>query len=202
MSPGTDKQRALALARELGTVTTRQIVEAGIHSQVLTRLVREGSLERVSRGNYRHPSVAVTEHHGLVLAATAVPKGIVCLLSALGFHEIGTQVPSEVWLALDRRARRPVVSYPPLRIVRFSGEALSEGVEPHRLEGVDVRITSVAKTIADLFKYRNKIGLDVALEALREGWRERRFSIDELDRAARACRVERVMRPYVEGVIS
>lgn len=202
MGPRTDKQRVLALARERGTVTTRQIVEAGIHSQVLTRLVREGSLERVSRGNYRHPSVPVTEHHGLVLAATAVPKGIVCLLSALSFHEIGTQVPSEVWLALDRRARRPVVSYPPLRIVRFSGEALREGVETHRIEGVDVRITSVAKTIADLFKYRNKIGLDVALEALREGWRERRFTIDELDRAARACRVERVMRPYVEGVIS
>lgn len=202
MSSGTDRQRALALARERGTVTTREIVEAGIHSQVLTRLVREGSLERVSRGNYRHPSVPVTEHHGLVLAATAVPKGIVCLLSALSFHEIGTQVPSEVWLALDRRARRPVVNYPPLRIVRFSGEALREGVGIHRIEGIDVRITSVAKTVADLFKYRNKIGLDVALEALREGWRERRFTIDELDRAARACRVERVMRPYVEGVIT
>lgn len=202
MNSGTDKQRTLALARERGTVTTREIVEEGIHSQVLTRLVREGSLERVSRGNYRHPSFPVTEHHGLVLAATAVPKGIVCLLSALSFHEIGTQMPSEVWLALDRRARRPVVSYPPLRIVRFSGEALSEGVERHRIEGVDVRITSVAKTIADLFKYRNKIGLEVALEALSEGWRERRFTIDELDRAARACRVERVMRPYVEGVIS
>lgn len=103
---------------------------------------------------------------------------------------------------LCHRARRPVVSYPLLRIVRFSGEALKEGVEPHRIEGVDVRITSVAKTIADQFKYRNKIGLDVALEALREGWRERQFTIDELDRAARSCRVERVMRPYVEGVIS
>lgn len=202
MSAETDRQRVLTLARERGVVTTREVVQAGVHSQTLTRLVREGSLERVSWGNYRHPSVPVTEHHGLVLAATAVPKGIVCLLSALSFHEIGTQVPSEVWLALDRRARRPVVSYPPLRIVRFSGEALRVGIGTHRIEGVDVRITSVAKTVADLFKYRNKIGLDVALEGLREGWRERRFTIDELDRAARACRVERVMRPYVEGVIS
>lgn len=204
MSPETDRQRVLALARESGILTTREVVEAGIHSQTLTRLVREGEgeLERVSRGSYRLPSAPVTEHHGLVLAAISVPRGIVCLLSALSFHELGTQVPSEIWLALDRRARRPVVSYPPLRIVRFSGEALRQGVDTHRIEGVDVRITSVAKTIADLFKYRNKIGLDVALEALREGWRERRFTIEELDRAARACRVEGVMRPYVEGVLA
>lgn len=202
MQPETHKQRALALARERGTITTRDLVEAGIHRQTLTRLVREGELERISRGSYRLPSASVTEYHGLVLAALSVPKGIVCLLSALSFHDLGTQVPSEVWLAVDRRARRPVVSYPPLRIVRFSGDSLKEGVETHRIEGVDVRITSVAKTIADLFKYRNKIGLDVALEALREGWRDRRFTIEELDRVARVCRVQSVMRPYVEGIVS
>lgn len=125
-----------------------------------------------------------------------------CLLSALAFHEVGTQLPSEVWLAIDRRARRPVVRFPPLRIVRFTGEALTEGIETHRIEGVDVRITSVARTVADLFKYRNKIGLEVALEALREGWRDRLFTMGELDRAARVCRVARVMRPYVEGIVS
>jgi predicted transcriptional regulator of viral defense system len=202
MSGKTDRQRVLELAGERGTLTTRKVVDAGIHTEALTRLVREGELERVTRGTYRLPTAPVTEHHGLALAAAAVPRGIVCLLSALTFHEIGTQMPSEVWLALDRRARRPAVSYPPLRIVRFTGAALTEGVETHRIEGIEVRITSAAKTVADLFKYRNKIGLDVALEALREGWRDRRFTIEELDRAARACRVEAVMRPYVEGVLS
>ena len=202
MSGNTDRQRVLELAREHGTLTTRKVVDAGIHTEALTRLVREGELERVTRGSYRLPTAPVTEHHGLALAAAAVPRGLVCLLSALTFHEIGTQMPSEVWLALDRRARRPAVSYPPLRIVRFTGAALTEGVETHRIEGIEVRITSAAKTVADLFKYRNKIGLDVALEALREGWRDRRFTIEELDRAARACRVEAVMRPYVEGVLS
>lgn len=202
MSARTDRLRVLALAGERGILTTRDVVEAGIHRQTLTRLVREGELERVSRGRYRLASTPVTEHHGLALAAAATPRGIVCLLSALTFHELGTQVPSEVWLALDRQARRPAVSYPPLRVVRFSGDALTEGVEVHRIEGVEVRVTSVAKTIADLFKYRNKIGLDVALEALREGWRERRFTIEDLDRAARACRVEAVLRPYVEGVVT
>jgi len=202
MSGKTDRQRVLELARGRGTLTTRKVVDAGIHTEALTRLVREGELERVTRGSYRLPTAPVTEHHGLALAAAAVPRGIVCLLSALTFHEIGTQMPSEVWLALDRRARRPAVSYPPLRIVRFTGAALTEGVETHRIEGIEVRITSAAKTVADLFKYRNKIGLDVALEALREGWRDRRFTIEELDRAARACRVEAVMRPYVEGVLS
>lgn len=183
-------------------LTRRDIVRAGIHTQTLTRLVREGALERVGRGTYRLPGAPITRHHGLALAAAAVPRGMVCLLSALLFHDIGTQLPWQVWLAIDRRARRPVVEYPPLRLVRFSGEALTEGVETHRLEGVDVRVTSPARTVADAFKYRNKVGLDVAIEALREGWRDRRFTVEELERAARVCRVERVMRPYVETVLA
>jgi len=202
MDARSGREQILAMARDQGTLTRRDIVRAGIHTQTLTRLVREGALERVGRGTYRLPTAPITEHHGLALAAAAVPRGIVCLLSALSFHEIGTRLPSEVWLAIDRRARRPVVDYPPLRIVHFSGEALTEGVETHCVEGVDVRVTSPARTVADLFKYRNKIGLDVAIEALREGWRDRRFTIEELDRAARVCRVERVMRPYVETVLA
>jgi predicted transcriptional regulator of viral defense system len=129
-----------------------------------------------------------------------VPKGIVCLISALNFHQIGTQLPADVWIALDRRSRRPALRYPPLHVVRFGGPALSEGIESHRIEGVRVRIYSVAKTVADVFKYRNKIGLDVALEALREAWRARRFTMDEIYRYARVCRVERVMRPYLEAL--
>jgi predicted transcriptional regulator of viral defense system len=196
----TASARALRLARRAKSVTRGDIAAAGIHTQALTRLVKNGTLERVSRGRYRLPDAPVTEHHGLALAAAAVPKGVVCLISALNFHGIGTQVPAEVWIALDRRTRRPALRYPPLRVVRFGGSALSEGIEGHSIEGVAVRVYNVAKTLADVFKYRNKIGLDVALEALREGWRDRRFKMDDIYRYARVCRVERVMRPYLESL--
>jgi predicted transcriptional regulator of viral defense system len=167
---------------------------------VLSRLVAGGELERIARGLYRLPERAVTENHGLAIAAAAVPHGVVCLLSALQYHGIGTQLPFEVWMAIDRRARRPALRYPPLRIVRYTGAALTEGAESHQVEGREVRVYNVAKTIADCFKYRNKIGLDVALEALREAWRARRFKMDELERYAAICRVQRVMRPYLEAL--
>ena len=131
-----------------------------------------------------------------------VPHGVICLLSALGFHGIGTQLPSVVWVAIERRTRRPALQVPPLMVVRFSGAAFSEGIETHRIDGEAARVYSVAKTLADLFKHRNKVGLDVALEALREAWRERMFTMEALDRAARVCRVERIMRPYVEAVVA
>jgi predicted transcriptional regulator of viral defense system len=199
--PNNERQQVLKLARRLGGVTSREVTEAGIHRQLLTRLVREGALEQVARGVYRLPDQPVSEHHGLVLAAAAVPKGIICLLSALAFHGLGTQLPSEVWLAVPRRARQPTLKYPPLRIVRFSGDAFTKGVETHQVEGRLLRVYGAAKTVADCFKYRNKIGLDVALEALREGWRERRFTLDELDRYAEICRVSGVMRPYLESLV-
>jgi predicted transcriptional regulator of viral defense system len=167
-----------------------------------SRLVRAGTLERVARGRYRLPNAPVTEHHGLAVAAAAAPKAVICLLSALSFHQIGTQLPHEVWIALDRRSRRPSLRYPRLRFVRFGGETLTAGVETHRIEGETVRVYSVAKTIADTFKYRNKIGLDVALEALREAWRAQRFTMDKMYRYARICRVERVMRPYLEALVA
>jgi predicted transcriptional regulator of viral defense system len=202
MSPLTDREQLLRLARLRGSLTTRDVVSAGIHRQILSRLVREGELERITRGQYRRSATPVTEHHGLAVAAAAVPQGVVCLLSALGFHGVGTQLPPEVWLAIDRRARRPALSYPPLRLVRFSGKALTQGIETHRVEGQTVRVYALAKTVADCFKYRNKIGLDVALEALREAWRDRRITMDEMDRYARICRVEHVMRPYVEALVA
>lgn len=202
MPRATDRERTLALARRERGVTPRELAERGIHSQVLTRLVAQGELERVARGLYRLPEQPVTENHGLALAAAAAPQGVVCLLSALQFHGIGTQLPSEVWIALDRRAWRPKSTYPPLRIVRYSGRALGAGVETHEIEGRRVKIYSAAKTVADCFKYRHKIGLDVALEALREGWRERRFTMDELGRYAAICRVERIVRPYLEALVA
>lgn len=196
------RERLEALARARGFVDRRSVAEAGIHTQTLTRLVAEGTLERVARGRYRLAAAETTEHHGLVLAAVAAPHGVVCLLSALSFHGIGTQLPAEVWFAIERGRTAPRVPGLPLRIVRYSGPAFSEGIETHRIERQAVRVYGVAKTLADLFKARNSVGLDVALEALREAWRDRRFSMSELDRAARACRVERVMRPYVEGIVA
>jgi predicted transcriptional regulator of viral defense system len=198
----SNRHKALKFARRRRGVTARDIAAAGIHRQVLTRLVAEGALERVVRGVYRLPEYAPTEHHGLVLATSAVPSATICLLSALEFHGIGTQLPSEVWIAIDRRARRPALKYPPLRVVRYTGSALTAGVKSHRIEGRTVRIYSIAKTLADCFKYRNKIGIDVVMEALREAWRTRRFTMDELDRYARICRVQRVMQPYMEALIA
>jgi predicted transcriptional regulator of viral defense system len=198
--PATDRDRTLKLARRRQGVTSREVAAAGIHRQVLSRLVAEGELERIARGLYRPPEQSISEHHGLAIAAAAVPHGVVCLLSALQFHGLGTQLPSEVWMAIDRRARRPALRYPPLRIVRYSGAALTEGVGSHVVEGRTVKVYKVAKTLADCFKYRNKIGLDVALEALREAWRGKRFTMDELDRYAAICRVQRVMRPYLEAL--
>lgn len=198
----TRAKETLKFARKRETFTAGEAAREGIHSQVLTRLVREGAIERIARGQYRLPEQPVTEHHSLAVVARAVPRGVVCLISALSFHEIGTQLPPHVWLAVDRQSRRPSMRYPALRIVKLSGKAFTEGIEMHTIEGQPVRIYSVAKTLADLFKYRNKIGLDVALEALREAWKERRFTMDEIDRYARICRVQRVMKPYLESLVA
>jgi predicted transcriptional regulator of viral defense system len=200
MPSSTDRDRTLKLARRRQGVTARELAAAGIHRQVLSRLVGSGELERVVRGVYRLPEQPLTEHHGLALAGAVVPHGVICLLSALQFHGIGTQLPSEIWIAIDRRARRPALKYPPLRVVRYSGAALTEGVESHRLEGQTVQVYNVAKTVADCFKYRNKIGLDVALEALREARRAKKASADALWRYAKINRVANVMRPYLEAV--
>lgn len=196
------KKRVLGLVRQDRILAARELGERGLHRQLLTRLTREGALVRIARGRYSLPNHPVTENHGLALAAAAVPRGVICLLSALSFHGVGTQLPADVWLAIDRRARRPALQYPRLRVVRFGGRALQEGVETHRIEGVSVRIYGVAKTLADLFKYRNKIGMDVVLEALHDAWRNRRFTMDEVDHHARVCRVERVMRPYLESLVA
>ena len=198
----TDRDRLLKLARERAVITAAGVARAGIHSQQITRLVAGGVLERISRGQYRLAERPVTEHHGLVVAARAVPNGVICLLSALDFHAIGTQLPPEVWVAIERGTRAPPARQLPLAIVRFSGNAFTEGIEIYRIEGERVRVYSVAKTLADLFKHRHKVGLEVALEALREAWLDRRFTMEALDRAAQVCRVERVMRPYVEAMVS
>ena len=128
-------------------------------------------------------------------------EAVVALLSALSFHDLTTQNPHEVWLAIDRKGWRPKIQYPPVRFVTMSRQLMSEGVENHTVDGADLHVFSAARTVVDCFKYRNKIGLEVALEALREGWREKRFAIDELVRYAELCRVKNVMQPYLESLV-
>jgi predicted transcriptional regulator of viral defense system len=193
-------QNILDLAAERGLIRPRDLTERGLPTVVLTRLLRQGRLQRVGRGLYALPDRPVSEHNTLAQVARKHPQAIVCLLSALRFHDLTTQSPFEVWLAIPNKARSPKMDYPPLRIVRFSGAALTRGIEDHVIDGVPVRVTSVARTVADCFKFRNKIGLDVALEALQEAWRSKRVSMDELWRHATLCRVANVMRPYMESL--
>jgi predicted transcriptional regulator of viral defense system len=174
----------------------------GIHPRTLYALRDRSRLIQVGRGLYELAEKELTEHHSLAIACKRVPKGIICLLSALRFHDLTTQAPFEIWMAIDRLTRKPKEQHLPLRIFRFSGLALEAGVEDHKIEGIKVRVYNPAKTVADCFKYRNKIGLDVAMEALREGWRERRFTMDELWRYGKICRVANVMLPYLEALVA
>jgi predicted transcriptional regulator of viral defense system len=197
---GMDRtQQILEIVGEAGVLRPRDLDAHGIPRIYLSRLCERGLLDRVGRGLYVLPDADVSEHHTLAEAGKRVPHGVVCLLSALRFHGLTTQSPSEVWLAIANKAWRPQVDYPPLRFVRFSERALEAGVEEHSIEGVLVRIYNPAKTVADCFKYRNKIGLDVALEALRDCRRQRRCTNDELWHYAKICRVANVMRPYMEA---
>jgi len=195
----TTTEEVLKLARQMGVLRVRDLKERGIHPEYLRRLCKRGLLTRTGRGLYVAADAEISVHHGLAQAGKRVPHGVICLLSALQFHELGTQSPFEVWMALDRRAGRPRLDYPPLHIVRFSGKALSEGIEAHSIEGVRVQLYSPAKTVADCFKYRNKIGLDVALEALRDCREQKRCSNDDLWFYAKVCRVANVMRPYLDA---
>ena len=190
----------LDLARRQGLLRPRDVEACGFSRAALSMLARQGKLIRLCRGLYALPDRPVSEHATLAEVASKHPKVVVCLLSALQFHGLTTQSPFEVWVAIANKARAPKMDYPPLRVVRFSGNALTEGVEAHQVDGVTVQVTSVAKTVADCFKYRNKIGLDVALEALREAWNAKRVKMDDLWHCAQICRVTNVMRPYLEAL--
>lgn len=194
------QEKVLALAKRRGILRVKDLREAGVHPEYLRRLCEKGMLVRIGRGLYVSADAELSANTGLAQASRRVPHGVICLLSALRYHEIGTTNPSEVWMALDQDVRRPQVEYPPLRIVRFSGKALTEGIERHRIESVRVQVYNPAKTVADCFKYRNKIGLDVAIEALRDCLRSRKCTRELLWQYAKVCRVTEVMRPYLEAV--
>ncbi len=194
--------RVLALARQRRILRARDLAEIGASRETLRRLESAGQIERRGRGLYVPAGAEFSEHEMLALASARVPHAVVCLLSALRFHGLTTQNPSEIWLALDRKARAPSNTDLPVRIVRFSGEARTAGVERHILDRVPVHVYGVAKTVADCFKYRQKIGIDVAVEALDDCWSARRCSVDELWRYAAVCRVTNVIRPYMEAVLA
>lgn len=198
----TRTNKVLELVRKAGVLRPRDLDPHGIPRTYLSRLCTTGELERIGRGLYILPGSDVTEHHSLVETSKRVPTGVICLLSALCFHDLTTQIPHKIWLAIGEKAWRPRLEYPPLSIVYFSQAALSAGVEEHQIEGVTVHVYSPAKTVADCFKYRNKIGLDVTLEALRECWRARCCSMTELWHFADICRVQNVMRPYLEALVT
>lgn len=194
------EKQVLRLARKRKLLRARDAAEQGLPTVTLTRLLRAGKLERVARGLYALPGAATSEHRSLAEVAVRVPKGVVCLLSALQFHEIGTQAPFEVWLAIPNRVAAPRIKQPAIRVVRMSDVALTEGLQRTRIDGVEVSIFNQARTVVDCFKFRNKIGLDVALEALRDGWSKHKFKLDELWHHATHQRVANVMRPYIEAI--
>ena len=196
----TDEERVLTLARKQKVLRIKDLTAQGIHPEPLRRLLQKGVLTRSTRGVYHLTEGEFSEKLGLAEVAKRVPQGVFCLLTALQFHNIGTQQPHEVWLAVAREAWKPKLDYPRLRVMRFSGKALTEGIEKHTIEGVPAQVTTPAKTVADCFKYRNKVGLDVALEALRECWRARKTTMDEFWKCAKVCRVSNVMRPYLESL--
>ena len=194
----TETDQILDLVKRLGLVRPKDLNQHGIPVIYLRRLLHRGELVQPARGVYAVTGHEPTPHHSLAMVSKRIPRGVVCLLSALAYHDIGTQLPSVVWLAIDQRSRPLVTTDLPAKIVRFSAQSLVEGVEEHSVEAVTVRITNPAKTVADCFKFRNKVGLDIALEALRDAWRKRKVTMVELDRFAATNRVTNVMRPYLE----
>ncbi|WP_417473298.1 type IV toxin-antitoxin system AbiEi family antitoxin domain-containing protein [Luteimonas mephitis] len=192
---------AKALIRRKGAVRSRELVEAGVARAQLSRLVAAGELVRLSRGVYSLPGGAKLDaDEGVLVVAERIPDVRLCLLTALRLHGLTTQAPFEVWIAIGNKDRAPRQDWPLLRIVRFSGEALDAGLETRIIGGRSLRVTNAAKTVADCFKFRNLVGLDVAIEALREVLRSRVTTVDELWKYARICRVAKLMRPYLEAL--
>ena len=198
----TQGSRALDLLKSRGMLRLRDFIAEGIEPETLARLVRDAKVVRPARGLYQLPDTPIDAAFMCAEAAILVPKGIVCLISALQFHQLTLQMPSTVWMAIERTAWRPTISYPPIRFVRFSGWAMTDVIEPYPIQARDVSMTNPARTIVDCFRYRNKIGLDIAMEGLREGIRRHKCTPDELWQYGKKARVWTVMQPYVETVVS
>ncbi|RJX21289.1 MAG: transcriptional regulator [Desulforudis sp.] len=193
------REKVILLLRKNGVLRPRDLDACGIPRMVLHRLYQDGYVDKIARGLYRLSGGQVSEHCSLAEISKKIPHGVICLLSSLHYHDLTTQLPFQIWVAIDRKAHMTIIKDIPVRFVRFSGKALTEGVEKHRIDGVTVQIYNPAKTVADCFKYRNKIGLDVALEAMKECLGNRKCDNDSLWLYAKICRVGNVMRPFLEA---
>ena len=200
MNEDTHTRNLLRLVRQKGMLRSSDLDALGVPRVYLTRLTASGQLEKAGRGLYRLPGSLLSEHESLVAVATRVPQAVFCLLTALQFHELTTQLPRQIWIAMPRGSHTPKIDYPPVKMIQFSGEAYAQGIEAHERDHVTLHVYGIAKTIADCFKHRSKIGLDVALEALKDARSRRQVSADDLWRYAKICRVAKVMRPYLEAV--
>ena len=202
MVADTHIQRVLDLAGRNGLLRTSDLDAIGAPRIALTRLTAAGLLDRVGRGLYRVPDHPGSENESLAAVATKVPQAVFCLLTALQFHELTTQLPRQIWIAMPRGSHVPRIDYPPIRMVQMTGDIYTAGIEEHLRDGVTLRVYGAAKTVVDCFKHRNKIGLDVALEALHDGWSRRKVTADALWHYATINRVSNVMRPYLESVVT
>lgn len=198
--PITASDRAIKIISTGGMVRLHEIKAAGIPEVVVARLAKAGRIVRLARGLYQMPDADIQANHTLAAVSKIVPKGIICLISALAYHEITLQMPPFIWVAIDGHTRQPKHSYPPMRFVRFGVKAQSEGVEQHLIEGATVRVTSPARTIVDCFRFRNKIGVDIAISAMREALRKRRVTPDNIMKHARSLRIAAIVRPYLEAM--
>jgi len=201
MSSLSKRQQVISYVKNQSLVRSKEIEDQGLPRAYLYQLARDGIIENIGRGIYQWPDIELDAHTALAEVAKKIPKGVVSLLSALSFHEFTSQNPFEVWIALETKSWKPNIDYPATRIVFMSGESIKAGIDIHSINGIEVKVFNPAKTVADCFKYRNKIGLDVALEALKEGWRMKRFTIDELMNYAEICRVRSVIQPYMEVLV-
>lgn len=201
-TPRTQREKALELLGSRSMMRLKDFAAQGIDAETLARLVRQGAVVRPARGLYQLADGPTDARRALAEAAALVPKGVICLVSALQLHGLTLQMPSSVWMAIERTAWRPRIDYPPIRFVRFTPAALTEGIERQRIEGVEVAVTDPARTVVDCFRYRAKVGIDVALEGLREGLQQRKATTDQLWRYATKARTWSIMKPYVEATVA
>jgi predicted transcriptional regulator of viral defense system len=200
MFPNTYSRRVLNLASQKGLLRANDLEAINVPRVVLTRLTAAGQLDKVGRGLYRLPDFRGSEHESLAIVATKAPQAVFCLLTALQFHELTTQLPRQIWIAMPRGSHAPRMGYPPIKMLQFTGEAYTAGIETIERDGVNLRVYGVAKTVVDCFKHRNKIGMDVALEALKDARSSNKASISDVWHYAKICRVTNLMRPYLESI--
>jgi predicted transcriptional regulator of viral defense system len=202
MQSTTQTERVLDLVRQRGFLRSSHLQAAGIPRAVLARLTSAGQLEKLGRGLYGLPGARGVGHDSLATIAIKVPQAVFCLLTALQIHELTTQLPRQVWIAMPQGSHTPKIDYPPLKMVQLARAPYAEGVELIQAEHVALRVYSVAKTVADCFKHRNKIGLDVAIEALKDALTQKKTSANDLWHFAKICRVAKVMRPYLDVLVA